>query len=82
VVLNQPCRARTDRALQNPQTGRDVIASVNRLAHVVQQCRQQKFLVVGKFPSGELEHLQAMVKNIPFGMIFQRLGHVFQRLKQ
>ena len=46
VVRDQPPRALGDRPFQGLQGGLDVIRRVDRLADVVQERRQQKFLVV------------------------------------
>ena len=46
--------------------GGDVIVRVDALADVVQQGRQQEFLVVGPAVAGQLEHLQRMIQGVAF----------------
>ena len=62
VMLDQPGRPRRDQSLQDLQRGGHMVARIDRLAHVVQQCGQQKFFVIRQFLPGQLEDLQAVVR--------------------
>ena len=55
---------------------------VDGLADVVQQRGEQKLFVVRQCVAGQVEHLQAVVQRIPFGMVLGILLHVFQRQQQ
>ena len=68
MVLDQPGGPRRDEALQGLQRRRHVLPRIDRLAHVVQQRRQQKLLVVGQLLAGQLEDLQAVVEQVAFRM--------------
>ena len=62
----------TVRSLMNDSSasraGRDVVLRVDGLAHVVQQRRQQKLLVVGQPLDGQVIDLQAVVQRVTLGM--------------
>ena len=60
----------------------DVVAAIDRLAHVVQEGRQEELLIVGQLAPGQLEHLQTVVEGVPLGMIPRVLLHVLQRQQQ
>ena len=67
---------------QRLQGGLDVVGRVDRLAHVVQEGRQQELLVVRPLLPRQLEDLQAVIERIPLGVILGALLHPFQRLEQ
>ena len=82
VVLDQPGGAFGDEAVQRLQARGDMVVRIDRLAHVVQQCGQQEFLVVRQFVAGQIEDLQAVVQRIAFGMVPRVLLDVLQRQQQ
>ena len=55
--------------------GGDVAVRVDRLADVVEQGRQQEFLVVGPLAAGQFEDLEAVVERVPLGMPLRVLLH-------
>ena len=82
MVGDQPLGPLGDRPLQGLQGGLDVVGRVDRLAHVVQQGRQQELLVVRPLVPRQLEDLQAVIKRIPLRMILGALLDPFERLEQ
>ena len=82
VMLDQPGRALGDVTFERFERRGDVIARIDRLADVVQQGRQLKFLVVGQRVAGQLEDLQAVVQRIALGMPLGILLDGFQRHQQ
>ena len=60
----------------------DVVGRVDRLADVVQERRQQEFLVVGPLVAGQLEDLEAVVEGVPLGVVLRALLHAFEGLEQ
>ena len=82
VVLDEPLRSLGDEAVERFECGRDVVLRIDRFADVVQKSREQELLVVGKRITGVVEHLEAVIERVPFGMIFEILLHIFQRQKQ
>ena len=81
-MLDQPGRPRRDQAGKRLQPGGNVVLRVDRLAHVVQQRRQQEFLVVRQFLASQLEHLKTVVEDVALGMRLQVLLDVFQGQQQ
>ena len=79
--MNQ-CGPLGDEAVERFQAGGDVVVRVDRLAHVVQQRREQELLVVGQRVAGQVEDLQAVIEGVAFGMVLQVLLHVLQRQEQ
>ena len=60
----------------------DVVGRVDRLAHVVQQGRQEELLVVRPLLAGQLEDLEAVIEGIALGMVLRALLDAFERLQQ
>ena len=52
---------------------------IDRLAHVVQQGRQEELLIIREFLPGQLEHLKAMIERVALGMQFRVLLDLLQR---
>ena len=69
VVGDEPGSPRRDMLRQGLQAGGHVILAIDRLAHVVQEGRQEELLVVRQFIPGQIEDLKTVIQGVAFGMI-------------
>ena len=81
-MLDQEHRPLRDDALQYLEGRADVVSRIDSLADIVQQGRQEKFLIIGPGVAGQLEDLQQMILHVPLGVMLRRLLHVLQRQQQ
>ncbi len=49
VMLDQPQRPLRAKLFKRLEGGSHVIAGIDRLAHIVQECREQEFLIIRQF---------------------------------
>ena len=82
VMRDQELRPRRDGTLQRRQPGSHMIRWVDGFPNVVQECREDEFLIVRRAVSRQLEHLQAVVERVAFGVPSGVLLYVGQRLQK
>ena len=81
LMLDQPECALGDGASKRFDSGGDVVLGIDGQADVVQQGRQQEFLVVGANVSRQVKDLQAVKEGVALGVLFGVLLDLFQRLE-
>src|SRR5271166_1249442 len=78
VMCDQPERPLGDGTAHGLGSGAGMILRVQRLAHVVQQGRQQKLLIIGPRLARQVKDLKAVIEDVTLGMELRVLLDGFQ----
>jgi len=81
-MRNKKRHSRRHCAFQCAQTRRYVIVRINCLSDIVQQSRENEFLIPRTMVARQFEYLQAVIEGVAFGMPRRVLLHIRKGLKK